>query len=73
MYVRVFVTAGGHRDKLDRAKDGTITISVRAPAQGGQANRRVIELLAREFAVDPAHVRIIAGHRGRSKMVDIET
>lgn len=73
MYIRVFVTAGGHRDRVDRAKDGTITISVRAEARGGQANRRIVELLAKEFAVDTTQVRIISGHHGRSKIVDIET
>ncbi len=71
MYIRAFVTADARRDKLDKAKDGTLNISVRAPASQNQANKRVIELVAREFKTDISNVTILAGHRARSKMISI--
>ena len=72
MYIRAFVTADARRDRLYKAKDGTLTISVRAPAERNQANRRVLEIVAREFDVEVTQVRIFSGHRSRSKMISID-
>lgn len=72
MYIRAFVTADARRDNVERKKDGTLAISVKAPPAGNQANRRVVELIAREFDVDPMQVRVISGHHTRSKMISID-
>ncbi|HYE23184.1 MAG TPA: DUF167 domain-containing protein [Candidatus Paceibacterota bacterium] len=72
MYIRTFVTADARRDHLERKKDGTLAVIVKAPPAGNQANKRVIELIAREFSVDPKHVRVISGHHNRSKMISID-
>lgn len=71
MYIRVFVTAGAPRDRVTRAPDGTLVIQTKAPAQGNEANRRVIELVAKELNIDTHSVRIYSGHRSRSKMIAI--
>lgn len=69
--MRVFVTAGAPRNRLSKAKDGAVTISVRAPSSGNQANQAVREVIAKEYGIPVAQVRILAGHRSRSKMIGI--
>lgn len=73
MYIRAFVTADARRDRVERKKDGTLAISVKAPPAGNQANMRVIELVASELKVSRTKVRIISGQRTRSKMISIES
>jgi uncharacterized protein YggU (UPF0235/DUF167 family) len=72
MYIRANVTADARRDRLEKAKDDSYTVTVRAPARGNQANERVRELVAKEFQVPVAQVRIFSGHRSRSKLLVID-
>jgi uncharacterized protein (TIGR00251 family) len=47
-------------------------VSVRPPAKNGQANARLIELLAAHFGTAKAQVRIVRGHSSRKKLIEIE-
>jgi uncharacterized protein (TIGR00251 family) len=51
---------------------GDFVVSVRAPAKNGQANARLIELLAAHFGTAKTHVRIVRGHSSRKKLIEIE-
>jgi len=46
-------------------------IYVREPAQKNMANRRVCELIAREYGAPPSAARIESGHRSRNKIIRI--
>ena len=46
-------------------------VGVREPARDGQANRAVVELLARHWAVPKSKVRIVRGLTSRRKLVEI--
>lgn len=70
MYIRVFVTPGAKREKVDENGD-TLRISVREPATGNRANDRVRELIALRFEQPIGKVRILTGHRSRVKMISI--
>lgn len=72
MYIRVFVTAGAHRSKLMKAKEGIYAVSVREPAQGGLANDAVRSLVAREFGTTTDHVRLVSGHHSRTKVLALD-
>ena len=53
--------------------DGTVAgVWVGAPAAEGQANRAVVRAVARWLSVAPSRVRIVAGTRSRTKVVDVE-
>jgi len=49
-----------------------LVVRVTAPAVEGRANAAAVRALARAFAVPPAHVRVVAGHSARTKLVEIE-
>jgi len=72
MYIRAIVTADEKRDRLTKTKDGTYTISVRAPASGNLANERVRELIAREYDVSTKQVHIISGQHRQGKMIRVD-
>jgi uncharacterized protein len=46
---------------------------IAAPPERGRANQALVQLLASALEVTPRSVRVVAGQRGRSKVVEIET
>ena len=72
-YVRVHAAPGMKHERVVRESDDTYRISVREPAERNLANTRIRELVAREFGVPVAAVRMVNGHRSPSKLLRIET
>ena len=75
--VALRVTPRGGRDDIDGLEtlaDGRIVLKVRvrAIAEGGEANRAVIELLAKVLGVPKAKVRIQSGMTSRLKQVAVD-
>ena len=71
------VTPRGGRDEIDGIEmlaNGrpVIKMRVRAIAEGGEANRAVMELLATALAVPKAKVKILSGVTSRLKQVAVE-
>ncbi|MBI5697459.1 MAG: DUF167 domain-containing protein [Thaumarchaeota archaeon] len=59
-----------HKDFV--SVNGTeITVGVRAKPVDGAANKEVIKKLAKHFGVSSANVTIKAGHKSRTKIVEI--
>jgi uncharacterized protein YggU (UPF0235/DUF167 family) len=50
-----------------------LVVRVSAPAVDGRANAATIDALAQALGVPRRTVRIVAGERGRTKVVDVET
>jgi uncharacterized protein YggU (UPF0235/DUF167 family) len=42
------------------------------PAVEGRANRALVRAIAAEFGVAPSRVHVVAGERGRDKVVEVE-
>jgi len=70
LVVRVRVTAGARREKIEKTKDGFV-IAVREKAERNEANERVRAILAREFGVPPKAVRLERGARSPGKIFRI--
>ena len=52
--------------------DGELLVSVKAPANEGKANSRLIELLAEYFHTVKSKIRILHGQRSRRKLIEID-
>jgi uncharacterized protein YggU (UPF0235/DUF167 family) len=53
--------------------DGRIAwVWVTQPAAGGRANRAVVAAVARWLEVAPSGLRIVAGNRSRTKLLEVE-
>ena len=76
MSVSLRVTPRGSRDAIEgieRLSDGraVMKVRVRAIADGGEANRAVMKLLAKALHVPQASVTLASGATSRLKQVDI--
>ncbi len=75
--VALRVTPRGGLDAIDGIETlangrSVVKIRVRAIAEGGEANRAVIELLARALHVPKSHVRVLSGATSRLKQVAVD-
>ncbi len=71
MYVKVHATPGAKKEKVDKKDDITYDIFVKEPAERNLANNRIRELLCIEYGLDKGEVKMVSGHRSRSKIFDI--
>jgi uncharacterized protein len=71
--VGVRVRPGARSDAVGGRWDGprgpALLVTVRARAVDGRANVAVVDALAAAFALRRGDVEIVAGHRGRDKVV----
>jgi uncharacterized protein YggU (UPF0235/DUF167 family) len=75
--VALRVTPRGGRDDIDGVETlanghSVVKVRVRAIADGGEANRAVMELLAKALGVPKAKVRILSGTTSRLKQVAVD-
>ena len=75
--VALRVTPRGGRDDIDGIEtlaDGrsVVKVRVRAIADGGEANRAVMELMAKALGVPKARVRILSGMTSRLKQIAVD-
>ncbi len=73
MYIKVLVTPGARKEKIEEKDNGALVVSVREPASGNHANKRVREIVAERKEVSVAQVRILTGHHSRVKMISVIT
>jgi hypothetical protein len=72
--VALRVTPRGGRDEIDGIETlangrNVVKVRVRAIADGGEANRAVMELFAKALGVPKASVRILSGTTSRLKQI----
>jgi uncharacterized protein YggU (UPF0235/DUF167 family) len=75
--VALRVTPRGGRDDIDgveQLSDGrsVLKVRVRAIADGGEANRAVLALLAKSLGVPKARVRLLSGATSRLKQIGVD-
>jgi uncharacterized protein (TIGR00251 family) len=75
--VALRVTPRGGRDEIDGVETlangrKVVKVRVRAIAEGGEANRAVMELLAKTLDVPKARVRMLSGTTSRLKQVAVD-
>ncbi|MCC8248471.1 DUF167 domain-containing protein [Saccharothrix luteola] len=67
------VKPGAKREAVGgRWGDGALVVAVAAPAVEGKANEAVRKALARAFGVRKQDVEVVAGERGRDKVVRVD-
>jgi len=69
--ITVHVTPRARRSIVERRTDGTFHVAVTASPHEGEANEAVVAALADHFGVGRGRVRIVRGHRGRRKVLEI--
>lgn len=72
MYLKVHAVPDARKESVTEEKDGTLVIAVKEPAEQNRANKRIREIIAARLKLPTEKVRILTGHRSRSKMFSIE-
>lgn len=68
MKVSVQVKPNSKKEAVEKTDTGYL-IRVNAPPTEGQANERVIELLAKHLSLPKSQVEIKSGHKGKNKIL----
>ncbi|MBI5400832.1 MAG: DUF167 domain-containing protein [Candidatus Yonathbacteria bacterium] len=71
MYIRIRVSAGAKKESFAQTAGDSFLVSVKMPAEQNLANKRVLELVAEHFAINPKQIRIISGHHSPGKILSI--
>jgi hypothetical protein len=69
--IRASVKPGASTDEVTRLADGSLLVRVRARAREGEANEAVVRALARHFRIPKTSIRIVSGHKSRSKLLEL--
>ena len=68
--VRVFPRAQ-HDEIIEISKDGAIKVMLASPGRAAEVNRRLIDFLAGVLSVKKSQIEIVAGERGKKKLISI--
>ncbi len=69
LHIRVVPRAAA--DRVGPLQDGVLAVRTTRPPSDGEANARVIRLVARALGVAPSEVELAAGARARTKRLRI--
>lgn len=71
MYIRVKAFPDAKKEHVEIDDAGRLRIFVREPAQDNRANKRILQLVAQNQNVPIDAVRLISGHHGPNKLLQI--
>ena len=72
MYIRIDVTTEAKKESVEKTGTDSFNISVREKAERNMANRRILELVRKEFGGKGVIAKIISGHHSPRKIISIE-
>lgn len=65
------VVPGAKKKRCVRSSSGELKCYVTAPAVDGKANKALIDLLSELLKIPKSHIKILSGHTGRHKRLEI--
>ena len=70
MILNLRVTPGSSRN-LVKEEAGLLKVYLTRPAQGGEANSQLIDLLSKHLKVKKYQIKIIKGDKSRNKRIEV--
>ena len=71
MKYTVKVKAGSSREEVFEVSENELIIATHARAHDGEANAKVIELLANYFGTAKSNIKILRGEKSKIKIIEI--
>jgi len=68
----VNVKPRARREAVVRRAQDEFLVTIHAPPADGEANRRLIELLAEFFHTAKSNIRILRGQKSRRKLIQVD-
>lgn len=72
MRLNIKVIPKSSLNKITKCADGSLKIKITSPPVDGEANKKLIEILSKEYKVAKSKIRILKGETGKNKVVEIE-
>lgn len=72
MFLRIRVKANAREDVIHKAEGDYLVVKVKAPREKGLANKALIKILSKEFAIPGSSISIKSGHTSLKKAIEIE-
>ena len=72
MKFKITVKPNARKNEVTRSADGTLVIRVAVPPVEGRANEEVINVLSEYLNKPKRSISIIAGFKGRTKIIEVE-
>ncbi|MFH1593745.1 MAG: DUF167 domain-containing protein [Candidatus Omnitrophota bacterium] len=72
MKLAVRVYPRSSREEVVKLKDGGLKVYMHTPAEGGKANKRLVEMIAEYLVAKKSEVKIIKGRKSRNKIIEID-
>ena len=71
MRIELKVITRAKKEIVEKISENSYRIKVSLPPEKGKANKRVIELLSKEFGISKQYIRIISGEISNRKTIEI--
>lgn len=71
IFIKVKVEAEAKEDRIERLKDDEFLIKTRALKRNGEANKRVVEILAEYLRIPSSNILLVKGHTSPSKIFKV--
>ena len=71
MFIRVKVFPGFKKEEVIEKSENSFEIKIREKPERGEANKRLILVLASHFKVPKSKIRLIKGFKQRTKIFEI--
>jgi len=72
MQIRVFAKPNAQSDSVEKLLDGSYQVRIKAKPSDGEANKRLVKIMAAYFGVSLSSVQVVKGHTSRYKIVEIK-
>lgn len=71
--IEIYVQPGASKNEIAGEHDGKMKIRLQAAATEGQANKALIDFLAKHFGVKKNQIKILSGEKSRHKVIQIDS
>ena len=72
MRYTVSVKPGGSKNEVVENSPNELIIKTTARAHDGEANKAVVEILAKYFHVGKTKIKIVSGEKSKKKIIEVE-
>lgn len=72
MIIKVYCKPNSKQQAIETVSEYNFLVRLKSPPVDGKANKELIEILAKHFAVAKSQVNIKSGHQSQHKLVEID-
>ena len=71
-YIKLKIIPRSSRNEIKQLSDDSYKVKLTAAPIDGEANKKLVNFLSKEWKIPKSKIKIVKGERGRSKIVEIK-